>query len=470
MARRKAQGASGGAGKADRGQIPKVKGVTIYQRGAKWAFTIYGEADLLTQKRERHNRGGFASDWDAFDAAMLLKAKLATGDVVKQLQPTTATVDEVMKVWLETIKPVVKPSTYANWTTNHDAHVSPIIGHHRFRDADVFVLNAFYKRLSTEGRCKPDNATAMYHYWKENAHLRDGLGPTSAQIAKACGVTIYAAKAALTRFRRGRVPTPQPRGLARKSIKNIHDMLSLVWVDAIGWGYAVTNATANAKLPRDPGGRRTRARQQPWTIDELAKFLHVALTDRFAALWVLVATTGMRRSELAGVEEYFIEREKKLLHVRDTRVVANGKPVDSDGKTEAGWRTISLDDFTLSELDRHLKMLERERKKFGRDYHRTGKLFVWPNGRLPHPDTFTRIFNRLVDAAGLPPIELHDMRHVYITLARVLGVNRKILADRVGHANETVTDTIYTNKTTGHDREIADVVGGVIRDALKKAA
>jgi hypothetical protein len=211
MARRKTPDA-GGTSKSDRGPLPKVKSITIYQRGNKWSFTIYGEPDTLTKERERHNRGGFATDWDAFDAAMLLKAKLAVGDVVKQLQPNTATVDEVMKVWLGTVEAVVKPSTFANWKTNYEAYVSPMIGHHRFREADVFVLNAFYKRLSTDGRRKPDNATAMYHYWKQNAHLRDGQGPTSIEIAKECGVTIYAAKAALTRFRRGRAPVPQPPG------------------------------------------------------------------------------------------------------------------------------------------------------------------------------------------------------------------------------------------------------------------
>lgn len=470
MARRSRPASADGPSKSDRGPVPKVKGVTIYQRGNRWSFTIYGDPDVLTKKRDRHNRSGFATDWEAFDAAMLLKAKLAVGDAVKNLQPSTATVDEVMKVWLETVKPVVKPSSYANWETNHRAYVSPMIGHHRFRDADVFVLNAFYKRLSTDGRCKPDNATRMYHYWKENAHLREGRGPTSTEIAKACSVTIYAAKAALTKFRRGRVPTAQPGGLARKSIKNIHDMLSLVWVDAIGWGYAVSNPTGNAKLPRDPGGRAKKARKSPWTLDDLARFLHFALQDRFAAMWVLEATTGMRRSELAGTEEFLLDREKKQLHVRATRVVVNGIPIDSDGKTDAGWRTVSLDDFALEVLGAHLETLEQERKKLGKQYHRSGKLFVWPDGTLPHPDTFTRTFNRIVDLAGLPAIELHDMRHVYITLCRVMGVNRKILADRVGHANETVTDTIYTYKTEGEDREIADTVGAVIWDAVKKAA
>jgi hypothetical protein len=42
-------------------------------------------------------------------------------------------------------------------------------------------------------------------------------------------------------------------------------------------------------------------------------------------------------------------------------------------------------------------------------------LFVWPNGRPPHPDTITSLFHRHVDAAKLPRIRLHDVRHSYAT-------------------------------------------------------
>jgi integrase len=136
----------------------------------------------------------------------------------------------------------------------------------------------------------------------------------------------------------------------------------------------------------------------------------------------------------------------------------------------AGWRSISLDDFTFEELCRYIDVLHQEAKDFGPDYPRHGKLVVWPDGRLPHPDTITRRFNHLVDLAGVPKIELHDVRHVYITLSRDHGVNRKILADRVGHANESVTDAIYTHKSSGHDREMADEMGGLIRDAVKRIA
>jgi hypothetical protein len=41
--------------------------------------------------------------------------------------------------------------------------------------------------------------------------------------------------------------------------------------------------------------------------------------------------------------------------------VVDGKAADSDGKTESGNRTISLDPLTVTYLRRHLAMLDEER-------------------------------------------------------------------------------------------------------------
>jgi len=60
--------------------------------------------------------------------------------------------------------------------------------------------------------------------------------------------------------------------------------------------------------------------------------LRVALSDRFAALWLLAATTGMRRSELAGVDRDLLDVDAGTLTIADTRVVVNGYTVESDGK------------------------------------------------------------------------------------------------------------------------------------------
>jgi integrase len=49
-----------------------------------------------------------------------------------------------------------------------------------------------------------------------------------------------------------------------------------------------------------------------------------------------------------------------------------------------------------------------------------------------------------------------------------LGVNGKIITDRLGHANETVTQQIYTHTSTGYDRAAAEMIARLIAEALNK--
>ncbi|GAA2367077.1 tyrosine-type recombinase/integrase [Dactylosporangium salmoneum] len=77
-----------------------------------------------------------------------------------------------------------------------------------------------------------------------------------------------------------------------------------------------------------------------------------------------------------------------------------------------------------------------------------------------HPDTITRRFNRMVDLADVPRIRLHDVRHTYATLALDNGEDLKVVSDRLGHANVTVTAQIYTHRSVGKDRQSAERIAG----------
>jgi integrase len=83
-------------------------------------------------------------------------------------------------------------------------------------------------------------------------------------------------------------------------VRNIHRLIHRAFADAVAWDYLMFNPAEHAALPRQPR-RNRRTTPAPWTLRELAQWLRAARQDRFAALWVLVATTGMRRSELLGV-------------------------------------------------------------------------------------------------------------------------------------------------------------------------
>lgn len=179
-------------------------------------------------------------------------------------------------------------------------------------------------------------------------------------------------------------------------------------------------------------------------------------------MWVLAATTGMRRSELAGADRDLLDLNNGTLELAETRIVVDGKAEDSDGKTESARRTISLDPLTVSYLREHLAMLDDERKAFGITYQNHGKLMCHPDGTPLHPDTITRRFNKLVNRAGVPRIRLHDVRHTYATLSLDAGIDPKIVSDRIGHANMAYTLTIYTHRSTGRDKTAAEKVASLI--------
>ncbi len=183
-------------------------------------------------------------------------------------------------------------------------------------------------------------------------------------------------------------------------------------------------------------------------------------------MWVLAATTGMRRSELAGAERELLDLDNGTLIIEDTRVVVKGRATDSDGKSEDSRRALSLDLFTVAALRRYVEMIDSERSAFGATYPDHGKLMCFEDGRRLHPDTVTRRFNRLVDQAGVRRIRLHDVRHTWATLARDLGVDGKIVTHRLGHANESATQQIYTHKSTGHDRAPAEMIARTITEAM----
>jgi integrase len=278
------------------GRDQQTKGITVSQRGLRWYYRLDVDPDPLTGKRQRENRGGFDSEADAWAAAMASRQRHESG---RQVRATRRTVRVFLTEWLDAVSDSLKPSTRQNYADYIRAYLDPLIGDRRLQDITVPVLNLLYRRLLTEGRVKVDRNAAMYAYWCEHRERRAGQGPTPTQIVAATGVTIHAARAAVLRFRRGRIPTDLGTGLAPKTVKNVHRMLHRAFTDAVAWDYLVSNPAEHASLPREHR-RMSRNRPQPWTVDELTKWLRVALTDRFAALWLLAATSGMRRSELAG--------------------------------------------------------------------------------------------------------------------------------------------------------------------------
>ena len=174
----------------------------------------------------------------------------------------------------------------------------------------------------------------------------------------------------------------------------------------------------------------------------------------------------MRRCELAGARRDLLDLDAGTLQIETTRVVVDGKVIESDGKTENAQHVLALDPFTLAVLKVHVEMLDQERKDFGPDYHDVGWLFCWENGKPPHPDTITRRFKKLAKSADLPEIDLHDVRHSYATAGRNAKIDWKALSKRIGHADVAFTMKQYVQTDLEADREVANTLADLIIGGL----
>ncbi len=407
---------------------------SVYPRGQKWAYVVDLGNDPLTGERRRNARAGFATEDAAWEALVEANNQLRTNRYVKN---APRTVRQFLDEWLAAVRVSLKPTTHSNYRNYAVYYVIPIIGERRLQDVTPEMISLLYTHLLEKGRRKGDSNQRMYAFWKKAVEA--GQSPKPKDVATAGGVTYAAATRAVRRYQAGRVPAPYSRGLDARTVLGVQIMLGRAFADAVSWKYLGESPAAQAGRVR-----QTRKGHNVWTPDQLRRFLAMARDERLYAMWLMFATTGMRRSEAAGARREHSDIAARTITLWQTRVIAGGQATDSDGKTRRSRRRLALDRRTSDALNQHLAMLDHERAQFGADYQDHGLLFCWIDGRPIYPDTISEHFNRLVDRAGLPTITLHDVRHTYATMSLRAGVNPKIVSGRLGHATVAFTLDLYT--------------------------
>jgi integrase len=421
----------------ERGPTPRSRtGIagTVYPRGKKWAYAVTLAPDPLTGERRRDARSGFDTEKAAWDALIEANNQLRSNTYVKN---STTTVGQFLDQWLATISISVKPTTHSNYRNYADYYVIPIIGDRKLQDITTDTITSLYTHLLHRGRRRGNSNQLMHEHWKRATGRQET--PSARELATIGGVSYSAAVRALQRYRAGRVPTAYSPGLDPRTVHSVHIMLSRAFGDAVTQRLLSDNPVTDAARVR-----QTRKAHTVWDPEQLRRFLTQARTERLYPMWLMFATTGMRRSEAAGARRHHLDLPSRTITLWDTRVIAGGQAHGSDGKTSRSRRRLALDHRTIAALTTHLATLDQERATFGSGYTQHGLLFCWPDGRPLYPDTISEQFNRLVDRAGLPPITLHDVRHTYATMSLRAGVNPKIVSARLGHATVAFTLDTYT--------------------------
>lgn len=218
--------------------------------------------------------------------------------------------------------------------------------------------------------------------------------------------------------------------------------------------------------------RRTGEKPSPvmvWTPEQLGVFFDQAEEHRLFALYWLIAMRGPRRGEAIGLNWPDIDLDAaQLTYV--TELVQDGwDVVETAPKTDDSAATIGLGPATVEVLRVHQARQLVEQKKAGEKWADTGKVFTTELGEWLHPEFVSDEFQRLYVAAGLPPINLRDLRHVAATLIHAGGGDLHAIKEVLRHSTITLTSDTYTSLLPEVDREIAAKSEGLVPRARKSA-
>ena len=387
-------------------------GATTYS----WYFSVDIGTDAATGRRKRKKVGGYATKREAEKAMTEVASKVNHNQFVDGSKQSVRAflVDE----WLPTMEMAIEGSTWTGYKEYIHRYVVDRIGDVPLRDLRPQNLNWLYADVRKNGRSR-------------------GTGP-----------------------------------LSLKTVREVHVIMHRALADAVRWEYIELNPADRATPPSSTAAKNARKESiRTWSAGEVHEFAQFALDHPFYPLWLLTASTGMRRSELLGLRWKDVDLDRGLVAIRQVLVKVGGrgrfKPAP---KSRHGFRTLRIPARLVESLGLQRGRQERTRA-LADEWNDLDLVFCRDDGLPWHPDYVTSAVRKLVEASGLPRIRpLQDLRHTHATLLLVAGEHLKVVQERLGHHSHSFTSDTYQHVTPrdGRRRGCPFRRDGVRADQLRR--
>lgn len=238
--------------------------------------------------------------------------------------------------------------------------------------------------------------------------------------------------------------------------------------------YGVSTEVLRRNVAADVKPRRKRKGDskavEVWEPAQVLAFrAHVAKCDDWAHPAFLLATCGMRRSEVLGLSWAAVDLDAGTVRVEASRVKTGrgGATSTDDTKSDASTRTVAVEVMapgTVAALRSLRAQQAAQRLKAGAAWHDTGLVFVNALGQGIYPETYALRWRTLRASSGLPEIRLHALRHSLATLMHRAGVAPADAASVLGHTVSTHL-SFYVRPTESGAESAAAKVGEVLAAA-----
>jgi integrase len=244
------------------------------------------------------------------------------------------------------------------------------------------------------------------------------------------------------------------QGVGISHIRYAHRVLHAALEHAARTGIIGKNPAHGATLPKKPYREMAILNEQ-----QVTTFLVAASSSKFRTLFHLAVTTGMRFSELRGLSWSDVDWIKGTISVRRQihQMPRLGATI-GEHKTHSAIRTIRLGETSLEMLREQKRRVEQSRYEAGNDWQERGLIFPSRIGTPFAPCAVQDKFHRVLEAANLPRIRFHDLRHTAASLMLSHGVAALVVSKILGHSSLSITLGIYAHSTLDMQDHAASVI------------
>lgn len=233
-------------------------------------------------------------------------------------------------------------------------------------------------------------------------------------------------------------------GKAPRTVKFVFDLVRAALNEAVRLQVIPANPAQAVKPPRVK-----YREVMPLSAEEKDRLLQAAKGDRFEELFILLLATGMRPGEALGLTWDDVDFENHTLTVRSSGAADTWDRDNSRRgprtKTEGSKRTIPLLPSAAAALRRQRRKQAAEKLRAGELYEDHNLVFAAENGRpMDLKNLRRRHWQPVLRKAGLPEnTRLHALRHTFATTLLRAGEDVKRVAAWLGHRDAGFTYRVY---------------------------
>lgn len=172
--------------------------------------------------------------------------------------------------------------------------------------------------------------------------------------------------------------------------------------------------------------------------DDVHDFLEQIQDPLYLTLVLLDIQTGIRRSELLGLQWRDVDISAGTLSIQRSLIKLPSSEVELKRPKSGRGRNVTLPVESVESLQIHRQRCPERSGQ--RDF-----VFCHSDGSHVNPDVVTKWFRRAADRSGFIGVRLHDLRHTHASLMLAKGIHLKIVSERLGHSSIGITGDLYSH-------------------------